>query len=94
MDPRILTSGFFNEIAKFFLNLIGKKNTYQIIVTGKDYSRLEIFWGLICYEKGEKREILITGTDKYINNIIAKLERQKFKVNKFTKVIDNKISGK
>jgi len=80
MNALISRPEIINAIVSFFLNLIGKKNTYRILVTGKDYSRLEILWGMIIYEKGEKREIVLTGTEKYFNNYVKKLEQQQFKV--------------
>ncbi len=90
MNPMIIKSQLLNEIVSYFLNLIGKKNTYQIIITGKDYSKLTILFGLITYEKGDKRMIEITGTEKYLDNIISKLDKQNFKVRKVIKVIDSK----
>jgi len=90
MNPMIVKTHLLNEIVSYFMNLIGKKNTYQIIITGKDYSKLTILFGLITYEKGDKRMIEITGTEKYLDNIISKLDKQNFKVRKVIKVIDNK----
>jgi hypothetical protein len=90
MNPMIVKTHFLNQIVSYFLNLIGKKNTYQIIVTGKDYSKLTILFGLITYEKGDKRMIEITGTEKYLDNIITKLDKQNFKVRSVIKVIDHK----
>ncbi|PKL16093.1 MAG: hypothetical protein CVV49_18045 [Spirochaetae bacterium HGW-Spirochaetae-5] len=90
MNPMIVKTHFLNQIVSYFLNLIGKKNTYQIIITGKDYSKLTILFGLITYEKGDKRMIEITGTEKYLDNIITKLDKQNFKVRSVIKVIDHK----
>ena len=90
MNPLISKTHILNEIVGYFLNFFGKKNTYQIIITGKDYSKLTILFGLITYEKGDKRMIEITGTEKYLDNIITKLDRQNFKVRKVIKVIDSK----
>jgi len=85
MNPAIINSKLANEIISFFLNLIGKKNTYRITVTGKDYSKLEIFWGMILIEKGEKREIEITGTEKFFDHYVKNLEKNQFKVKRLTK---------
>ncbi len=90
MNPMIVKTHLLNEIVSYFLNFIGKKNTYQIFITGKDYSKLTILFGLITYEKGDKRMIEITGTEKYLDNIITKLDKQNFKVRNVIKVIDNK----
>jgi len=90
MNPLLSKTQILNEIVGYFLNFFGKKNTYQIIITGKDYSKLTILFGLITYEKGDKRMIEITGTEKYLDNIISKLDKQNFKVRKVIKVIDNK----
>jgi len=80
MNPAIINSKLVNEIISFLLNLIGKKNTYRITVTGKDYSKLEIFWGMILIEKGEKREIELTGTEKFFEYYVKNLEKNQFKV--------------
>ena len=80
MNGLISKNRIINELLSFFLNLIGKKNTYRIIVTGKDYSRLEIFWGMIIIEKGEKREIDIHGTEKFFNYYVKNLEQKQFNV--------------
>lgn len=56
------------------LNLIGKKNDFRIIVTSPDYMEVEILWGAFRFEKGEKREFVVRGTDNYINAIISSLE--------------------
>lgn len=85
MNPLISRPQIINEIIGFLLNLIGKKNTYRITVTGKDYSKLVLFWGMVLYEKGEKREIEVTGTEKYFNNYVKNLEKNQFRVTKVLK---------
>lgn len=85
MKLSLTESQIINEVIKFFLNLIGTKNTYRFVITGVNYSRLEIFWGMIVIEKGDKREIAITGTEKYINYFIKRLEKEQFKVKKLLK---------
>ncbi len=85
MKALISKSQIVNEVISFFLNLIGKKNTYRIIVTGKDYSKLELFWGMMVFEKGEKREIEFTGTEKYFNNFVRNLEQKQFTVKRLLK---------
>ncbi|HOP30268.1 MAG TPA: hypothetical protein PK293_06740 [Spirochaetota bacterium] len=85
MNPVIANSRLVNEIVSFILNLIGKKNTYRITVTGKDYSRLEILWGMVLIEKGEKREIEITGTEKYFEHYVKNLEKNQFRVKRLPK---------
>ncbi len=85
MNPILSKPQIINELIGFFLNLIGRKNTYRITVTGRDYSKLVLFWGMVLYEKGEKREIEVTGTEKYFNNYVKNLEKNQFKVTKISK---------
>lgn len=85
MNPILSKSQIINEIIGFLLNLIGRRNTYRITVTGKDYSKLVLFWGMVLYEKGEKREIEVTGTEKYFNNYVKNLEKNQFKVTRISK---------
>jgi len=56
------------------LNLVGEKNEFRIIVTSTDYIEFRVMWGLISYERGEKREFVVRGTDAYVNSIISSLE--------------------
>ena len=85
MNPVIANSRLVNEIVSFILNLIGKKNNCRITITGKDYSRLEILWGMVLIEKGEKREIKITGTEKYYEHYVKNLEKNQFRVKRLPK---------
>jgi len=85
MNPILSKPQIINEIIGFLLNLIGKKNTYRITVTGRDYSKLVLFWGMVLYEKGEKREIEVTGTEKYFNNYVKNLEKNQFKITRISK---------
>ena len=55
------------------LNLVGKKNECRIIITSPDYVEFRVLWGVISYEKGEKREFVVRGTDAYIKSIISSL---------------------
>ena len=84
MNPILSRTKIINEVIGFLLNLIGRKNTYRITVTGRDYSKLVLFWGMVLYEKGEKREI-VTGTEKYFNNYVKNLEKNQFKVTRIIK---------
>ena len=68
-----------------FLNLVGKKNEFRIVVTSPDYVEFRVFWGLVSYEKGEKREFVIRGTDAYINSIISSLKLQNLDIEKVFK---------
>jgi hypothetical protein len=55
MNPILSRPQIINESHRFFLNLIGRKNTYRrITVTGRDYSKLVLFWGMVLYEKGRR----------------------------------------
>ena len=65
-----------------FLNLVGEKNEFRIVITSPDYVEFRVFWGLISYERGEKREFVIRGTDTYINTIISSLTLKNLNVEK------------
>jgi len=56
------------------LNLVGEKNEFRIIVTSPDYVEFRVLWGLISYEKGEKKEFVVRGTEAYVASIISSLE--------------------
>ena len=56
------------------LNLVGEKNEFRIIVTSPDYVEFRVLWGVISYEKGEKREFVVRGTGEYVKSIISSLE--------------------
>ncbi len=64
------------------LNLVGEKNEFRIIITSPDYIEFRLLWGLISYEKGEKREFVIRGTEGYVTSIISSLSSQGLDVNK------------
>lgn len=59
------------------LNLAGKKCEYRIIITSPDYIEFRVLWGLISFEKGEKREFVVRGTEAYIDSIISSLEARR-----------------
>ena len=40
---------------------------------------------VVLIEKGEKREIEVTGTEKYFNNYVKNLEKNQFKVTRLPK---------
>ena len=65
-----------------FLNLVGKKSEFRIVVTSPDHIEVRVFWGLLHFERGEKREFVVRGTDAYINSIISSLKLKKFNVDK------------
>ena len=55
------------------LNLVGKKNEFRIIVSSPDYIEVRILWGLFSFEKGEKKEIVVRGTDAYVAAVVSSL---------------------
>ena len=65
-----------------FLNLVGQKSEIRIVITSPDYVEFRFFWGLISFEKGEKTEFVVRGTDAYINSIVSSLELKNLNVQK------------
>ena len=55
------------------LNLVGQKNEFRIIITSPDYVEFRILWGVISFEKGEKREFVVRGTEAYVDAIMTTL---------------------
>ena len=64
------------------LNLVGEKSEFRIIVTSPDYVEFRLLWGLISYEKGEKKEFVVRGTESYVASIISSLERKNLNATK------------
>lgn len=62
------------------LNLWGERNVFVITVTSPDYVCIKVFWGLISYEKGEKIEFKISGTQAYVNALLSALEKKQLRV--------------
>ena len=52
-----------------FLNLIGEKHEFRIVITSPDYREIRLFWGLFVFEKGEKREFVLRGTEAYVSSV-------------------------
>lgn len=65
-----------------FLNIFGKKNQFKIVITSPDYVKFRVLWGLISYEKGEKREFVISGTEAYTKAIVSSLISRNLNVEK------------
>ena len=63
-----------SRIGLSFLNLIGIKNEFRIVVTSPNYMEIRLLWGVFSWEKGEKREFVIRGTEPYQKAVISKLE--------------------
>lgn len=64
------------------LNLVGEKNVFRIIITSPDYVEFRFLWGLISFEKGQKIEFVVTGTESYVTSIISSLSSKGLDVNK------------
>ncbi len=62
------------------LNLVGEKNEFRILVTAPNYVEFRVLWGLISFEKGEKKEFVVRGTEAYINSIISSFESKKLSI--------------
>ncbi len=58
------------------LNLFGNKEEVRIIITSPDYVSFRVLWGLISYERGEKYDFRIRGTDAYIAKLVSVLEKR------------------
>lgn len=59
-----------------FLNLIGQKNEYRIVITTENYIEIRIMFGFVTFEKGQKSEFVIRGTDAYINAVISSINKR------------------
>lgn len=57
------------------LNLVGERNEFRVVVTSPNYVQFRFLWGLVSYEKGEKKEFVVRGTEAYVMAIISSLER-------------------
>lgn len=55
------------------LNLVGEKHEFRIVMTSSDYMECRIFFGLIVFEKGQKREFVLRGTEAYVSSIANSL---------------------
>ena len=56
--------------------MIGEKNEYKIVVTSPDYMEFKFLWGMVSFEKGEKKEFTIRGTEAYVNKIVSSIEHK------------------
>ena len=65
-----------------FLNLIGKKNEFRIVISSPNYMEIRLLWGLFTWEKGEKKEFVLRGTDVFQQAIISNLQIKGLNVDK------------
>lgn len=72
----------FKRVWFALLNLIGQKNEYRVIVTSKDYMEIEILWGVLRFEKGEKREFVIRGTEAFFKAFLNTVKNKGFDVSR------------
>lgn len=56
---------FVQKLYAFIVNQIGDKHTFRIVATSPDYRGFEVLYGLIRYEKGQKFEFHIHGTERF-----------------------------
>ena len=63
---------FSRRIWLSLLNFIGEKNEVRIIATSPDYMEIDLW--ILRFEKGEKREFRIRGTEAYIKVIMSSLK--------------------
>jgi len=82
MSVSIISFPFWLEIAKIFLNLTGTKHKYRIIIASKGYLEINLLWGLVHLEKGEKKEFVIIGTEKYLELVRRWLLKQNISITK------------
>jgi len=84
-QPMIITDTLpiFKKIWLPLLNLVGEKNEFRIVVTSPDYVEVKVLWGVFSYEKGEKKEFVVRGTEAYVTALMSSLETQKMDVQKF-----------
>ena len=64
------------------LNLVGEKNEFRIIITSPDYIEFKVLWGVISYERGEKKEFVVRGTEPYVQSIVSSLSSRGLRVTK------------
>ena len=84
LPPAIIKSLPMLKIVSLnLINLIGKKNEFRIVISSPNYMEIRFLWGLFTWEKGEKKEFVLRGTDAFIQTIIANLEKKGLNVNKF-----------
>lgn len=60
------------------LNLLGEKHEFRVIVTSPDYMEIRFMWDIFVFEKGEKREFVLRGTEAYAKAIIGGLLSRRF----------------
>ena len=60
------------------INLIGQRKTFRIIATSPDYVGISVLFGLFKYEKGQRYEFVIRGTEKFAEIVTAALVRKGF----------------
>ena len=64
------------------LNMVGEKHEFRITITSPDYMQCRLLFGLIVFERGEKREFVLRGTEAYVSSVANALVSQGFDVNK------------
>ncbi|MXZ00006.1 hypothetical protein F4Y93_04920 [Candidatus Poribacteria bacterium] len=64
------------------LNLVGEKNEFRIIATSENYTEFRFLWGVFSFEKGQKIEFVVRGTESYVTSIISSLTANGFDVNR------------
>ncbi len=64
------------------LNLVGEKNEYRVIVTAPNYMEFTFLWGVLHFEKGEKREFAVRGTEAYFNSLMSGVGKLGFNVSR------------
>jgi hypothetical protein len=62
------------------LNILGEKSEFRITITSPDYMEVRLFWGMISFERGEKREFVIRGTEAYVSSVANALLSRGFDV--------------
>jgi hypothetical protein len=68
---------FMRVVVLPLLNHIGTRSEFRLIISSPDYVQFEVFWGLVSFEKGEKREFVIKGTQAYVSAIVSSLEKKR-----------------
>lgn len=81
LPTKILQSlPFATQVLLPVLNLWGERSVFVITVTSPDYVCIKVLWELISYEKGEKIEFKISGTQAYVNALLSALEKKQLRV--------------
>jgi hypothetical protein len=59
-----------------FSDVFRKEETLRIIATGPDYVEVAVLWGLVHFERGEKKEFIIKGPPGFCKAVLEQMKLQ------------------